>query len=342
MVRTRIALVGLGMAVAPHAAALRDLSETVEVVNAYAPTAARREEFARRHGFPVCDSLETILTDDSIDAVGVLTPPDTHGDIGRACARAGKHVLLEKPLDITTARAQALAEDMQAAGIRTGVVLQHRFRPAAVRAAELLAGGTLGRILGCSATIRLWRPQSYYDAPGRGTYARDGGGVLMTQAIHTLDLMLSLAGPVREVSGFVTTTPLHRMEAEDMVSAALRFENGAFGTVEATTAAFPGFPEEIVLTCEGGVLMLKGTQMLMRRQDGGVEDIAPDEGPGGTGSDPMAFSHACHLAVWSDFADAIGQGRDPMVTASEALKVHRLIDALTESGRSGTTVRVMQ
>ena len=114
------------------------------------------------------------------------------------------------------------------------------------------------------------------------------------------------------------------------------------GTVEATTAAFPGFPEEIVLTCEGGVLMLKGTQMLMRRQDGGVEDIAPDEGPGGTGSDPMAFSHACHLAVWSDFADAIGQGRDPMVTASEALKVHRLIDALTESGRRGTTVRVMQ
>jgi predicted dehydrogenase len=209
-----------------------------------------------------------------------------------------------------------------------------------MRLAEILAGGGLGRIVGCSTTIRLWRPQSYYDEPGRGSLARDGGGVLISQGIHTLDLMLSLAGPVETVTGFATTTPVHRMETEDMVAAAARFASGAVGVIEATTAAYPGFPEEIALTCERGTARLRGTEMLVQFQDGQSERVAPDASAGGTGADPMAFPHDYHRAVMADFVDAVRSGRDPKVTGEEALKVHRLIDALIETGATGAPARV--
>src|SRR3954468_21774374 len=197
--RQRIAIVGLGMAVAPHAKSIIDLSDRVEVACVYSPSAARRTRFSNSFSFPQCDSLEAILQDTSIDAVAVLTPPHTHLDIVGRCAAAGKHVLLEKPLEITTARAQQLIEACRAANVKLGIVLQHRHKPAVQRLAQLVREGALGTPVGASANIRLWRPQSYYDKPGRGTLARDGGGVLMTQAIHTLDVLLSLAGDPAQV-----------------------------------------------------------------------------------------------------------------------------------------------
>ncbi|SMH56448.1 Gfo/Idh/MocA family protein [Mesorhizobium australicum] len=339
MTKTRIAIVGLGMAVTPHARGLMDLAGTVEVVHAYARSEGRRQAFGAKFPFPLCDSLETILNDDSVEAVAVLSPANTHRDIALRCAEAGKHVLMEKPLEITTARAEELVAACRRAGVRLGVVLQHRFRPAGMKLAEMLRAGELGAIVGCSTVIRLWRPQSYYDEPGRGTLARDGGGVLISQGIHTLDLMLSLAGPVAEVTGFTATTPIHRMETEDMVCAAARFANGAIGTIDATTAAYPGFPEEIVLTCEKGTALLRGTELLVQFQDGRKIAMEPDRSAGGTGADPMAFPHDYHRAVMADFVEAIRAGRDPKVTGEEALKVHRLIDALIETGRTGRPVR---
>jgi len=338
--KTRIAIVGLGMAVAPHARGLIDLSDHVEVAHAFAPSEARRKAFGEKFPFPLCDSLDTILKDDSVEAVAVFTPANTHRDIAVRCAEAGKHVLMEKPLDITTARAEELVAACRKAGVKLGVVLQHRFRPAGMKLAELLRAGELGRIVGCSTVIRLWRPQSYYDEPGRGSFARDGGGVLISQGIHTLDLMLSLAGPIAEVTGFATTTPVHRMETEDMVCAAARFVNGAFGTIDATTAAYPGFLEEIVLTCESSTAALRGTELLVQFQDGRKVAIEPDRSAGGTGADPMAFPHDYHRAVMADFVEAIRSGREPKVTGEEALKVHRLIDALIETGRTGRPVTV--
>ncbi len=338
--KTRIAIIGLGMAVAPHARGLVDLADTVEVVHAFSPSAERRTSFAQRFPFPTCDSLDAILGDDRVEAVAVLTPANTHRDIALTCAAAGKHVLMEKPLDITTARAVELVDGCRAAGVTLGVVLQHRFRPAGQRLADLLAAGELGTIVGCSTVIRLWRPQGYYDEPGRGSFARDGGGVLMSQGIHTLDLMLSLAGPITEVAGFATTTPVHRMETEDMVCAAVRFANGAFGTIDATTAAYPGFPERIELTCEKGTAVLAGTSLKVRFQDGRRIDVEPDDSAGGTGADPMAFPHDDHRAVMADFVEAIRMGREPRVTGEEALKVHRLIDALIAAGSSDRRLAV--
>jgi UDP-N-acetyl-2-amino-2-deoxyglucuronate dehydrogenase len=203
-----------------------------------------------------------------------------------------------------------------------------------------VSSGALGNIVGCSTSIKLWRPQSYYDQPGRGTKARDGGGVLLTQGIHTLDLMLSLAGDVAEVCGYAATTRVHRMETEDLVCAAARFANGAFGTIEATTAAFPGFPERIELVGTRGTAMLAGTELKVQFHDGKIVEMAPDKSAGGTGADPMAFPHDYHRAVLADFLDAIEEKRAPRVSGEEALRVHRLIDALLAAGESGKTVKV--
>lgn len=336
----RIGIVGLGMAVTPHARGLLDLRDSVEVVHAFSPSASRRAAFAERFPFPLAGSLETILDDRSVDAVLVLTPANTHLDIVRRAAAAGKHVLLEKPVDITTERAEAVVAACRAAGVTLGIVLQHRFRPAGMTLAEELASGGLGELVGCSTVIRLWRPQSYYDEPGRGSFARDGGGVLISQGIHTLDLMLSLAGPITEVSGFVRTSPVHRMETEDQVAAAVRFANGAIGTIDATTAAYPGFPERIELIGRFGTAALAGTALDIAWQDGRRHSIEPDRSAGGTGADPMAFPHDYHRAVMADFVEAVRTGRPPKVTGEEALKVHRLIDALIAAGRTSGPVAV--
>jgi UDP-N-acetyl-2-amino-2-deoxyglucuronate dehydrogenase len=336
----RIAIIGLGMAVTPHAESLIDLKGRVEVAAAFSPSEVRRAAFAVKFPFPLADSLDAILGDKSIDCVEILTPPNTHLDLVRRCAEAGKHILLEKPLEITMERSVALVEAARKSGVTLGVVLQHRFRPAALKLREMLRAGELGRIVNCSTVIRLWRPQSYYDVEGRGTKARDGGGVLITQGIHTLDLMLSLAGPIAEVRGYATTSSVHRMETEDLVAAAVKYENGALGTIDATTAAYPGFPERIEMIGERATASLVGSDLVVAHHDGRVTELKTEYGAGGTGADPMAFPNDWHRAVIADFLDALDQKREPAISGQEALKVHRLIDALLEAGTTGRTVRV--
>jgi len=328
----KVGLVGLGMAVTLHAKSLLDLKDRVEVAYAYSPSEARRNAFAQRFAFPLCNRIETILEDRSVGAVLILTPPNTHLELVTRFAAAGKHILLEKPLEISTGRAEELAR--KSSGVKLGVVLQHRFRPAAEKLREVI--GDLGKIVSASASIPNWRPQSYYDQPGRGTRARDGGGVLLTQGIHTLDLLLSFAGDASEVRSFSTTTPVHRMETEDLVSAAVRWKSGALGVVHATTAAYPGFAERIELVGTNGTAVLQGTELQVRFVDGKSIDMKTEAGGGGTGADPMAFPHDWHRGVLTDFLDAIEGNRQPRVNGVEALKVHRFIDALLgESKRIG-------
>jgi UDP-N-acetyl-2-amino-2-deoxyglucuronate dehydrogenase len=329
--RRRVAIIGLGMAVTPHAKSLLDLGDRVEVAYAFTPSASRREAFAARFPFPLADRLDTVLADPGVDAVLVLTPPNTHLDLVQRAAEAGKHVLLEKPVDITAERARQLITICRRRKVTLGIVLQHRYRPAAIRLRQLLEAGALGRITSASAQIRLWRPQSYYDQPGRGTKARDGGGVLLTQGIHTLDLLISLAGAVEEVMAHALTTPVHRMETEDLATATLRYRNGALGTIEATTAAFPGYPERITLAAEQGHATLEGTALTVAFQDGRRVEMAADESSGGTGADPMAFPHDYHRALLRDFLDALDSGSDPMVDGEAGLRVQVLIEAILRS-----------
>jgi predicted dehydrogenase len=319
----RLGIVGLGMAVAPHAKSLQDLK--VEVAYAYSPTAARRTQFAQRFPFPLTDSLEKILEDRSVNAVLILTPPNTHLELVEKFAAAGKHILLEKPLEISIDRAERLVK--ACAKVKLGIVLQHRFRPGAVKLREMLP--SLGQLVSASAAIPNWRPQSYYDMPGRGTRARDGGGVLLTQGIHTLDLFLSLAGDFSRVSSFVRTTPVHRMETEDLVVAVVEFKNGAIGTVHATTTAYPGFPERIELIGTKGTALLEGPSLKVELADGTKVEVKAEGG--GTGADPMAFPHDWHRDLLADFLEAIEKNRQPRISGEEALKVHRFIDRILRS-----------
>jgi UDP-N-acetyl-2-amino-2-deoxyglucuronate dehydrogenase len=338
--RTRIALIGLGMAVTPHAKSLLDLKDRVEVVAAFSRSEGRRAAFAEKFPFPVTDRLDAILNDNSIAAVGILTPPDTHLALVEKCAAAGKHILLEKPLEISLERSEALVAAGVQAGVTIAVCLQHRFRKAGERLAGILAAGGLGKIVSCTTMIPLWRPQSYYDQPGRGVRLRDGGGVLITQGIHTLDLMLSLAGPVAEVCGYTETSKLHRMETEDLVAMAVKYHSGAIGAIYATTAAFPGGAEQIAFVGTKGTAALTGGGFALKRLDGTAEEFSEDLKAGGTGADPMAFPHDHHLAVWRDFLDAVAQNRAPRVCAAEALKVHRLIEAMIAAGQTDGKVPV--
>lgn len=327
----RIAIIGLGMASGPHARSLIELHKRVEVAYAYSPTPARREAFADEWSLPVTGDLDAVFADSTIDAVLILTPPNSHLDLVTRAAEAGKHILLEKPLDISMARATALVEIAEAKGVKLGIVLQHRFRPISLSLLQLVSDGRLGELVGASAKLSNWRPQSYYDQLGRGTRARDGGGVLLTQGIHTLDLLISVAGLPVEAMAYAATTPVHRMETEDLVAGAVRFDNGALGTVSATTCAYPGVPDTIEIIGTKGTARIEGAQLIANLQDGTKIELDDGQMGGGAGADPMAFSHAHHRAVIEDFVDAVEQDREPRVSGREALKVHRLIEALLRS-----------
>ena len=339
MAKRRIAVIGAGMAIPPHADSLLELADRVEVAGVFSRERERLDRLAARYPFPVTDALEPLLADRSIEAVLVLTPPTTHLELVERAAAAGKHVLLEKPVEVTATRAERLVETAERAGITLGIVLQHRFRPNSLKLEALIRSFALGEIAAASASIRWWRPQSYYDEPGRGTKARDGGGVLLTQAIHSLDLFQSLAGPIAEVTGFAGTSALHRMETEDIVCAGIRFANGALGTIDATTASHPGFPERLELVGTRGTAVLNGGVLELYWQDGRTESFAGERLLGG-GADPMAFSHAHHCAVLRDFLDALDDKRPPKVSGREALKVHRLIDALLRSSETRQPVAI--
>jgi len=335
-----IGIIGLGMASAPHARSLQDLKERVAVKAAFSPSAARRKAFAEAYGFPVTDNVDAIFSDASIDAVLLLTPPNTHLDLVRCAAFASKHVLLEKPLEISLERAEDLVAVVEKAGAKLGIVLQHRFRPISSALAGLIREARLGEIVSASARLYNWRPQSYYDQPGRGTKARDGGGVLLTQAIHTLDLMISLAGLPVEVTGYAVTSPVHKMETEDLAFAAMKFENGGIGAISATTAAYPGIPDAVDIIGTKGMARIEGAKMIAHFHDGTQEIVDDGALGGGAGADPMAFPHHHHRAVIEDFLDAIERDRDPAVTGREALKVHRLIAAILRSSETGERAEV--
>ena len=335
--RLRIAVIGAGLASAPHFLSLIDLASEVDVVWVYGRSAERLSGVVAPSGARKTSRLEDILEDASVKAVLVLTPPNTHLDIVQRVARAGKHVLVEKPLEIDLERATALVQACEAAGVTLTVMLQHRLREAARGLKALFDAGELGQLVSAAASIRWWRPQSYYDEPGRGTLARDGGGVLITQAIHTLDLLLSLTGLPERVTGLAATSPVHRMEGEDTAAALLHYAGGAIGMVQATTAAYPGFPERIELNGTQGSATLEAGELRVLFANGKTLTLGIPHTSGG-GANPMAFDHAAHRAVLQDFIRAVQQGIPPAVTGRSALGVQQVIESIMESSRTGGTI----
>jgi predicted dehydrogenase len=328
-----IALVGLGPAALPHLRSLQDLNDRIELRYAFArdPRVDRIQPYTG----PVrlTDSLELILQDHEVQAVIVATPPSTHLEICERCFAAGKHVLLEKPIELNLERATRLLELATLAGLQLGVVLQHRFRQASQVLQKLLMDGRLGEVQAASVRVPWWRSQAYYNEPGRGTFARDGSGVLLTQAIHTLDLFRALVGVQSVKSAVVRQTQLHQMETEDHVSALLVLGNGAPGDLMATTAMYPGFPETIEIIGTLGSARLTGGNLQVHFLEG-APVIVSSEGGTGSGANPMDFSHEPHRELITDFMQAISEKRTPRVNGAEALKTQALISELLRVGQS--------
>lgn len=337
----RAALIGLGMVSSTYGDAFRS-SDKVTLARVFARSAERRARFQETYadlGADEADSVEDIANDPDIDFVILTTPPNARIDPIHTLIEAGKPVLMEKPVERTLKAATVVVEYCETKGVPLGIMLQHRARPAIAALRERMEG--LGRLLAVEVSVPWWRPQSYYDEEGRGSYQRDGGGVLISQAIHTMDLMLSLTGPVTDVIAMCVKTGFHDMEAEDFVVAGLTFENGAAGQLFATTASFPGRDETIALHFSDGSARLKAGVVDIIRQDGARETIGLPESSG-AGADPMAFSSDWHRAVIEDFADALHEGRAPMVPGRAALDVHRLIDAIEKAGARGERVTLKE
>lgn len=339
-----VALIGAGMIAPTHIAALSALQPQLCLRAVVSQRPERAAHYASQYAGPAPQftaDLAQITGDPTIQMAIVATPPSVRIDLITALADSGTHILLEKPVARTLAEAQQVVDICDRAGVTLGVLFQHRMRAPSLAAARLIASGSLGRLGHVEIAAPLWRDQTYYNELGRGTYARDGGGVLLTQAIHTIDLALSLtgpaAGPVTTVRAMTATTPLHQMEAEDFAVAGLTFANGAAGSLVASTASFPQRPETITLHFEHASLYVGTSDLRLTWRDGRPCENAQISGPA-TDAGPTIAKHEWHQAVIQDFANALRQGHPPMVTGHAALAAHRLITAIEDSSRTGQPV----
>src|SRR5919109_5080731 len=250
--KVRFGILGCGVIGPHHAKAIAGL-QSAELVAVADVVPELAEKLANERGCSYFASLEEMLSGVGLDVVCVCTPSGMHADGAVTALEAGKHVVIEKPVDVTLEAADRLIEVQRATGRRVAVVSQHRFDAAIQAVHEALVRGEFGRLTSGSADVRWWRSQSYYDSGGwRGTWELDGGGVLINQAIHSIDLLQWLMGPVVELTAYTELLAHERIEVEDTAVAILKFANGALGTIVATTAAFPGLTARIVVHGDRG------------------------------------------------------------------------------------------
>lgn len=335
-------LIGLGMVADTHLAALSDNAAGVSLVAVMGRDPKRVQTYAAKASERLGAGVHgiTALADaPDFDLAIIATPPDARVDLVEQLVPMGKPILMEKPIERTLKVAQKIVHTCAVAGVPLGLVFQHRVRAASLALAQELP--RLGPIATVDIRVPWWRDQSYYDEPGRGSYARDGGGAMISQAIHTLDLALSLAGPVVEVQAMMQQTPLHNLGAEDWAAALLTFKSGAVGTLTATTAAYPGSAESITLQGLQGSAHLQEGVLKLSLLDGTVETHGSAATTGG-GADPMAFTHAWHQSILEDFAGAIRLGRPPVASGEAGLLSHAVIDAMERAAKSKTVEKVVQ
>jgi predicted dehydrogenase len=334
-----VGVIGTGMAAKPHALALNELKEIIDVKGVFSRNEQKCKLFAENYNFVTANKIQDILENNEIDMVIIITPPNQRLELVEVFSKAGKHILMEKPIERSTEKAKKIVNICQNNKVHLGVVLQHRFRESSIKLKTLIKENKLGSIYSVQVNIPWWRDQSYYDEPGRGTYERDGGGVLISQAIHTLDLMISLVGPVEEVQAIAKTTSFHKMESEDFVAGGFKFKNGAVGSLMASTSSYPGYPESIILNCEKGSVKLKSGTLKIQWKNNKVEEFGESSGTGGS-ADPMAFPFDWHKSLIKNFALSLNDNQSTFVSGEEALEVHSLIDALIASSNNGKLIKV--
>jgi UDP-N-acetyl-2-amino-2-deoxyglucuronate dehydrogenase len=336
-------IIGTGVIAATHAKAIEALP------NAYlaAVTDVRAEAaaaFAAARGCAAEPDLAALLARDDVEVVCVCVPSGLHAEVGTVVAGAGKHLVVEKPIEVTLPAADRLISAARAAGVALTVISQHRFDPGLVELRRLLDAGALGDLVLGEASTKWYRTQQYYDsAEWRGTRALDGGA-LLNQGIHYVDLLRWCMGPVAEVTA-VCATAAHQMEAEDVAVAMVRFASGAAGTIVASTAVFPGFAQRLEITGTNGTVIVEDGEIVRAGLlASGERDLAADPAAdpvavaAPAAADPAALEVASHTAQIADLLTAVEEGRAPLVSAESGRDALEIVRAVYESAREGRTV----
>jgi predicted dehydrogenase len=341
--RWQFAIVGGGQIFSWHAEALTGLpNASLRAVVDTVPEVA--EQRASEWHIDAYTSLDAMLARDDIDVVTVCVASGRHAEIGVRVAEARKHLVVEKPIEVSLEAADRLITACAGNGVSLSVISQHRYDSGVARLRQALEAGRLGRLILGDAVVKWYRTQQYYDSAGwRGSYALDGGGCLMNQGIHYLDLLLSLLGPVRRVFARCATAA-HRIEVEDIALALLEFENGALGTMQASTAVFPGLPERLEITgTEGTVVLEMGEVRAWELKDEKGETppfgrkLRWGASPAPSGAPERCAAHRAQLA---DILDALETGRRPPVDGADARRSLELVLAIYESARLGREVEL--
>jgi predicted dehydrogenase len=297
--------------------------------------------FAASIGAEFVNRFEDVCSHPDVDYVDVCTFPDFRLQAVDACARSHKHVQVQKPIATTPDIARRMIDTARAADIVLGVVSQHRFDDSVQFVESAIRAGRLGKLLQCDAYVKWHRTDEYYARPVKGTWGTEGGGALISQAIHQVDLLRWIAGPVRELFGIWQLGARHRIESEDVVSAVLRYENGGTGVVQASTAMWPGYPERLEFHGSRGTAVIAGDQLVtwdVKDDDGPPPPLARSTASGA--SDPMAISLTPFERQFTDFAEAIRLKQKPLVSGIEGYHALEIVDAIYRSCRSGQPVRL--
>lgn len=340
-------MIGCGMISRFHQRAIKDV-RGAELIGCYDRSPEATERFAEDAGIVAYESLDEMLADENIDAVSIGTPSGAHMEPAVAAASAGKHVIVEKPLEITLKRCDKVIAACEKKNVKLATIFPSRFHPASQTLKKAIDGGRFGRLTLGDAYIKWFRTQEYYDSGAwRGTWKLDGGGALMNQAIHTVDLLQWLMGDVQEISALTDTLAHERIEVEDVAVATLRFANGALGVIEATTAAYPGYLKRVEIHGSEGSASIEEEDIKTwdfaksKAADRKIQDeMAQRKSGGGGASDPAAIGHHGHALQFTDFLKAIQKDGTPAVDGHEGRKAVEIILAIYKSAISGKPVKL--
>lgn len=324
----RVGLLGTGAIANKHAQAYRNIG--FELLACSNQTEPRGREFATRWGAEFIADYRDLCRYPGLDFVDVCTFPDFHFEPVEACASIKRPVQVQKPIATNLATARQMIDIARAAGIPLGVMSQHRFDDSTIFLRRALAAGRLGKILQADAYVKWFRSDEYYSRPIKGSWRTEGGGALINQAIHQIDILLHLIGPVHSVSGSWQLGAAHRIESEDIVNALLSYQSGATGVIQAATAFWPGYTERIEIHGTQGTAIISGDRLtawdVLDDEQANTADPAPVQHDVASGSsDPMAISLTSFERQFQDFADSIRTGRKPLVAGEEGCRALEVV-----------------
>lgn len=335
----QVGILGTGAIAQKHVQAYKNIGYEVVACTNRNPVSGR--QFAEQISAEFVGTVEELCNHPRIDFVDVCTLPNFRMLPVELCAQAGKHVLVEKPIATNLDTATQMIVTARKAGIQLGVVSQHRFDDASIFLAGALAAGRLGKLLQADAYVKWYRSPEYYSRPVKGSWSGEGGGALINQGIHQIDLLLWLAGPVDEVSAYRQLGALHRIEGEDVVNAVLHYSSGATGIIQASTAFWPGSPERLEMHGTKGTAIITGDRLSEWQVKDDCGEPAPVSGNISSGAaNPLAISTIPFERQLLDFGQACRAGRSPLVSGIEAFRALQLVTNIYKSCAEGRRIGI--